>query len=671
MTISDADFAAWLAAESRPRVMLVELDWLLNADPIGFDVNVANASRGATATATSEDPSGSYPPSAAIDGERTGAGAYWAADPTRPLPQAVTVTFNGLYLVDRVALYSRQDGAPVTPVENATPCFLHQIRIADVQVWAGAEWITVASLDGNFQAKRTLTFAPRYTTAIRVVVNASADGKATIVEIEALTPSSVTGTEYLATHPFVAKPTDSRPNQIYRSIVKRLPGFVQRMNDVLIGRTTANLGAIEVVSSQMTDAWLFERSWIGRGVRLYVGDLTWSRDDYRPVWHGVIGDLRVQDDTTLVVEARDMQHLLSQPLRVSEVPAGPLLMRPMPVAIGNVFNAPAILLDEATHLYAIHDGSTEGITQVRDRGVSVSFTDLGNGTFTLPSQPVGRVTVDAKGAVGGDGPVRTAADIIRYLVVTLGYLDDDDLDVDSFATLNALCPQLLALYTNAVGKTVLDLVDEVCATVGAFSAVTRDGRFYVQRLDFDGTPVMTITESADIAVGGLRVEKILPPVRDIRIVAGRNYSPNTYTAGGSGSGVSETNVNTYQNAHRSMGKAVNAAATTAAVPRARVYRVSGDAASTVSAIAKDEGAYVSLFTNQADAQAEAERRMRLWGFTRYLFSVTCNIKPLTLRLGDTVRLVHRRYGLAGGRNGVVVSLDERFAQRKTVLGVMV
>ena len=61
----------------------------------------------------------------------------------------------------------------------------------------------------------------------------------------------------------------------------------------------------------------------------------------------------------------------------------------------------------------------------------------------------------------------------------------------------------------------------------------------------------------------------------------------------------------------------------------------------------------------ADAQAEANRRIRLWGFQRYLFDVTCRFKAMGLRIGDAVMLTHPRYGLAAGRKGVVVKIAER------------
>ena len=650
--------------------MLVEADYANLADPVGFSVNVAADAAGAVATASSEDAAGGNGPAFVIDGNVTS--PYWMSSAANTLPQWVRVDFATVYMIDRVTVYSLQDGAPVAPTDVLTGS-LYALTTFDVQVWTGWDWITVASVAGNTLIKRRVTFPAYRTSAVRVVVGATPDGKARLTEIEARTPASVTGTEYMATHPYISGPSDTDPNRIYRAIVKALPSFTQKMNDVLIGRSTANLGTIQIAGSELTDSWLLDRTWIGRRVRLALGDADWSRDDFRAVWSGVIGDVRVQDTTTIIIEARDLQHLLSQPLNVGAVPTGPLASNPMPVAIGTFYNAPAILVDDATHKYAVHDGNVSTITAVRDRGVSVAFTDLGDGTFTVAALPNGRITVDGTGAIGTDGTaLKRAADIIRYLAVDVGPLTDDDLDIDSFVTLNAVCPQTLGYYSNAVGTNSIDAIDLVCATVGAFSAVTRDGKFYVKRFDFDGYPVMTLADDRDIVLGGLRLDKVLPPVRDIRIAGCRNFSPSTYTVGGSGSGVSETQTNTYSNSHKFWCRAKNASATQAAVPMPRVlYRRSGGGAPVVSNTTSDDGAYQSLFVDQADAQMEAQRRMRLWGFQRYLFSVACNVRPMALKLGDVVTLQHRRYGLSAGRNGVVVGIDERFGQRQATLSVLV
>ena len=664
--ITDAQFDAWLQSESRARVMLVEADYAMQADPTGYGVNVAD---GAAALGITEYAGNTA--DAVTNSERAGA-SYWRAATAGGFPTWVSVTFDSVYLVDRVAVYSLQDGAPSEPTDTTT-CSLYQLTVFDVQVWNGWDWVTVASVTDNTLAKRTVTFSPYRTSGVRVLIHATADDISRVTEVEAFTPAQASGTEYIATHPFVSEPQDADPNRIYASIIKAVTPFKQSMSEVLIGRTTANYGTVEIVSSAATDAWLFERNWIGQRVRMFIGDQDWRRDDFRQVWGGVIADFRVKDTTTVILEFRDLQHLLNQPVVAEGVESGPLLSQPMPVAIGNFYNVPAILVDDVTHKYAIHDGSMSAITAVRDQGVLRGGVTLNesDGTFVLPGWPNGRITCDGTGALDDDGAaITTGASFIRYLAISRGYLTIDDLDIDSFITFAMTCPQPLGYWSSATGQTVYDVIDQVCNTLGAFTAVTRDGKLFVKRFDFDGYPTMAIGEM-DIAQDGLKLERVYAPVRDVRIAAKRNYSPNSYTVGGFGSNVTEVDYNTYGNSHKHFARAHNEAGAT--IPKARHMRGIGTSApvTLANSAEQDDGAIASLFVSQADAQAEAERRMRLWGFQRYLFRVTCSIRPMMLRLGDVVTLTHRRYGLSGGRNAVVTGIEERFGQKQVVLGLMV
>lgn len=667
--ISDAEFAEWLDSQSRERVMLVEAEWSSLVDPIGELVNVALSANGATATGSTE--ATGYPASNVINGERAGsAGAYWKDDTTSTLPDWVRVDFADLYLVNRVVVYSAQDtiASPSEPTPGETGT-AYVLRHFEVQAWTGTAWTTIEDV-WNFQIRREITFAPYRTTAIRILIHDTGDGESRVTEIEVFTPAASTGVERMSTHRFVTQPTDAPANTPYAAIVQRIPEFAQDMSDMMTGRTSPNKGTVEVISSTDTDPWLFERNWIGHRLRLYIGDKDWPRDDFRSAWAGVIGNVAIKDKA-FILETRDLQHLLNQPVRVDVLEAGPLIGQPMPLAIGDFFNVPAILIDDATHTYAVNGGPVSSITVVRDRGVSAGFTaSPTDGTFIVGGIPQGRITADGVGSLGTSGlPIRTAADMIMYIATTLSYLTIDDLDIDSFVTLNATCPQYLGLWNNSVGMQAYDAIDQITATVGAFSAVTREGKLFVKRFDFDGAIVASIGVG-DILEGGLGAPTVIPPVRDIRMAAKRNGSPNTYMVGGSGSGVTETQTNERANSHMHFVRAVNQAIPES-MPKGRRLRVgSSGSPPTVSDTSADDS-IATLFVNPADAQAEANRRIRLWGFQRYLFDVTCRFKAMGLRIGDAVMLTHPRYGLAAGRKGVVVKIAERYGFKTVKLGIIV
>jgi hypothetical protein len=146
----------------------------------GADTNLALASAGGSASASSSWDA-SYPPSAVIDGDRTGrgygAGGVWNDATRSAFPDWIQVQLAGTKTVDRVVVYSMQDSyaAPVEPTD-ATAARYYQLVDFDVQAWSGSAWVTVASVKGNELAKRAVSFAPVATDRIRVVVN-NANGR--------------------------------------------------------------------------------------------------------------------------------------------------------------------------------------------------------------------------------------------------------------------------------------------------------------------------------------------------------------------------------------------------------------------------------------------------------------------------------------------------------------
>lgn len=483
--------------------------------------------------------------------------------------------------------------------------------------------------------------------------------------------------EYLATRPFVAAPTDPMPNQSYRAWIKSIPQFAQSMSDLMIGRTTANIGEIVVSGGDAeTDAWLFDRDWIGRGLAVAVGDESWPRSDFRSVWTGVIADLKMNGTNELVIVARDMQHLLNQPIQVPTFESGPSLGAPLPLVFGVAKSVLCLLVDATTHKYRVSDGPVASITNVRANGLSVGSqslsvtTDLFDGSFTLNGTPYGTLTADVTGASYGSSAMDNAADLFVYFAVTRGYLSANDLDLDSIAQLRIDCPQKLSLATPAADTMVYEVLDQIVNTIGGFYAVDRDGKLYVRQFAMDGDPVLSITAS-DIVERGLTLQRIIQPVGEIRIGSAKNNASSavrasSYTAnGGFPNGPNETETALMLKSYQGVGSASNANGGQYAKMRVAVNPEPASNNGT-----EDPTLIPSLFVYAADAAAEATRRMTIWGSRRYVFRVSCFVAPLLLRLGDVVTLQHPRYGLHDGRNGVVVRIVERLSQKKVELDVL-
>ncbi len=153
--------------------------------------NVALATNGGVATASSVYNATTYPVASVNNGDRKGinwgAGGGWNDATSNLYPDWVQITFNGQQSIDEVDLFTLQDlyTGPVEPTPALT-FTKYGITYFDVQAWNGTAWVTVAGITGNSQVWRKIPLAPAVITdRIRVQVNASLGSYSRIVEIEA------------------------------------------------------------------------------------------------------------------------------------------------------------------------------------------------------------------------------------------------------------------------------------------------------------------------------------------------------------------------------------------------------------------------------------------------------------------------------------------------------
>jgi len=158
-------------------------------------VNVAAAARGATVIASSSHPSGLFPTSGAINGDRLGlnwgSGGGWNDGTSDQWPDWMEVTFAGSQTIGEVDVFTGQNNyaAPVTPTLSLTTTQgLIDFRI---ETWNGSAWVVVpnGTITGSNKVWTQLTFAPITTTKIRLWITNSASSWSRVTEIEAWTVS--------------------------------------------------------------------------------------------------------------------------------------------------------------------------------------------------------------------------------------------------------------------------------------------------------------------------------------------------------------------------------------------------------------------------------------------------------------------------------------------------
>ncbi|HBL27522.1 MAG TPA: hypothetical protein DD490_11860 [Acidobacteria bacterium] len=315
--------------------------------------------------------------------------------------------------------------------------------------------------------------------------------------------------------------------------------------------------------------------------------------------------------------------------------------RPKPLCFGKCLNVAPVQAHPSLLLYQVHDGPIQGIDAVYNRGVALGAAqytvDLLRGTFTLLQAPGdgGVITADVRGDTLG-GYVSSVAGIVRRVVATYGPLTAADLDSASFTVLDAANPAVTGLYA-ADQRTLLDVLDELVNSIGAFYGFDRGGKFEVGLFTAPSAAQPDAASFGPAEILEIEAQPTELPVWRQRVGYERNW---TVQAGdGLAGAVSEER------------KAFLA-------EEVRLAVASDETVKTKFLLARDPEPWRTLLADKTAAQSEADRLLVLYGQRREMYRVTAKTQPYKLELGDQVALDYNRFGLTG-RRFRVVGLEER------------
>jgi len=139
--------------------------------------NVALATNGAVATASSAHTCCGFSTTGAINGNNRGPwgnGEGWNDATPNVVPDWIQVNFAGSKTLDEISVFSLHDNYTQENTPTETQTFtLYGLLAFDVQYWNGSSWITIpgGSVTGNNKVWRKFTFSPITTNKIRVWIN--------------------------------------------------------------------------------------------------------------------------------------------------------------------------------------------------------------------------------------------------------------------------------------------------------------------------------------------------------------------------------------------------------------------------------------------------------------------------------------------------------------------
>lgn len=329
-----------------------------------------------------------------------------------------------------------------------------------------------------------------------------------------------------------------------------------------------------------------------------------------------------------------------------------------PIALGIVRQITPVLIDATHNIYMISHPGMHALLAARDMGdpfaspgasvanyaalvaasmagVDYRLTNTAPALIRLATAPAGKFTCDVQGLEVGGSWISSCADLTSWIVQNMTVLTSGDLDAASFAALAGACPQKLAYWFDGTGSdTVRGVIDLLRNSVGA-NLLFDDTRKLTLLPPFAGPAV-----TADFAFDGRTIVDLDPMPVEKRL--GRQtlrYRRYWTTIAANASEMAAT----------------VGASDRASFPQAWRSESYVDAPTQTACLDFGDETDDTALDEQADAQAEAVRRVTVGKVKRKGFSLSNELTP-GLAVGQTIALTDDRYGLAAGRNVYVLEV---------------
>lgn len=391
----------------------------------------------------------------------------------------------------------------------------------------------------------------------------------------------------------------------------------------------------------------------GRLISFYHGDASWSKADFRNVFTGVVSEFEIISDSTLRINFVDGNGYLDKALTDVTITGGDNDGRLSPILYGACKNVTPILIDEATQRYKVNQGAVQdACSQLYIGGTAqtnVITKDNVNGEFTVGGTVDGEVTCDCAGmapTAGGTAWMKPGA-IIQDILTRFGDIDISRIDTASVTAYDADAPDIGVYITDEVflSEAITDIAE---SHFGWFN-FNRAGQFSIHKfvdIDSGATPVATFNDTNIIGRLKLKHSDVVPAYR-IDIGYDQNWTVKS-DANSADNGAREAFL-------KEEYRYINYESPDAANIKLKY----------ANAIAQNS--VDTYIINQADAQAEAQARMTIYGQQRYFVEPKATAQGLTVELGDIVSITSNRFDL-DNQLYMVISIDDDLLNSTSEIG---
>lgn len=456
-----------------------------------------------------------------------------------------------------------------------------------------------------------------------------------LVEVKVKT-GGVEVTRYLSSRGYVTKAIDVPANQHYSPILLGGVKFTESIS--LDGSASISFGDIEIENTTgRYDSWLND-VWSNRTVNIFIGDVRWRRADFYSVFSGTAIGLDCKSRGRLNLKLGDKLQKLNTPITEAKLLGSTVNKdKIIPLCFGECHNITPLLVDASVNEFQVHNGPIESIIEVRDNGVPVLFTaTLTTGKFRLAAQPAGQITC----SVQGDKLVsynNTVASIIKRIVTGYGLagsqLTDTDIDATSLAAFELANPQPVGIYIDE-RKNVLEACNQLASSLGARIVMSRANTLRIVKLSLTDIVPNKVITSSDMLDRTLVISNMPSIVAGVKIGYCKNYTMQDKLV----TGIPAEHLALYSQVFLTVTRTDSIAAAS-------------------SVTFTEPNVQETLLLTDADAVAEASRRLNIFNVQRKVFKYTGLSHLMLESLGTGQTIKYNRFGLDAGVSGQIISLS--------------
>jgi hypothetical protein len=587
------------------------------------------------------------------------------------------------------AVFASAFTAAITGTVSVKGTLDGDVQIAFAADVSGSVLVTGA-LDALFSPLFTAAFEGDSDGTIIIIPRDIAGGIAYLIEIEAHDPVlGETVTLRYSSDGFNTTPIDVSPNAFYAPRIK-VPGNYERSmfgSGMTTGEQRVGAGVVELINADgaLSDGGrdsIYDHAFDGYDLTIRtVSRIKPRYENSVVVFRGTMEQAEFPWQK-VVIRMRDRLAVLNEPIQpvlfagttiaggMDEAEGRPddLKGRPKPLCFGVPRNVPAVHSNIYDDIFDLGQLGLDGIAEVRDSGVLIPATGtdyttvaalraasipegkyatvLNLGLFRLGSIPEGTIT--ASPIVGATAADRSAGQLARRILLHMDLVEGTDFLAKDVEALDTVNDAELGYWIGTDEETALSVLSKILGSIGATIVPDRLGVFRMYRFDDPAgiIPVTTFTAAEVLETATVGIERLVTGDQGRGVPAWRitqHYGHNAAVMNKSELDVSTTD--------EFKGFAVeewrNAVADDYTI--LAVHRLA------------PELTFDSYFVHEADAQAEAERRLSLYGVVRDYFVVP--VKSYLVEqvdLNSVVRLTLPRFGLDSGKLFRVVGIVEDF-----------